>query len=177
MEDLILNVHVLYDERHTTHPSPPLPPTPAGEPVPNFSYGSKRTKIASVPPMPAMKATGPYLPSSPQDFTPRLPPRPTNSIHPSLRAGAGSPTRGRSDTPPLPSQPHRRNKPSFDETPPSSPSAASTLYETDDSSSHDQAIRERFTTPIANLRSSSPLRPATIEVAEAPQHNDAPPPI
>ncbi|KAF8912956.1 hypothetical protein CPB84DRAFT_1820455 [Gymnopilus junonius] len=83
MEDLILHAHLLYDH-DVGHNSPPLPPTPAGEPVPQVSYGSKRTKVTTVPPPESP-------PSVPQDFTPRLPSRPNNSIHPSARTNLGSP--------------------------------------------------------------------------------------
>jgi len=163
MEDLIMNAHILYDERHTNHPSPPLPPTPAGEPIPYFAYGSKSTKVASMPPTStSITTSGPYPPSSPQDFTPRLPPRPANSIHPSLRTHPASPTRGRADASSPPSQLRQRDKSSLDESPPPSPSITSTVYETDDSS-HEQA-GDRFTTP-------------TTEVAEALRHNDALPPV
>ncbi|PPQ88087.1 hypothetical protein CVT25_014385 [Psilocybe cyanescens] len=86
MEDLILNASVLY-ESETGPSSPPLPPTPVGEPVPRVSYGSRTTKIATVPPV--------DVSSSPQDFTPRLPSRPNNSIHPSSRANPSSPTKPR----------------------------------------------------------------------------------
>jgi hypothetical protein len=172
MEDLIMNVHTLYDE-HTNHPSPPLPPTPAGEPVPYFAYGSKRTKVASMPP--THTTSGPYPLSLPQDFTPRLPPRPTNSIHPSLRAGAPSPTRGRAETP-QPSQ-RRHDRSSHDESPPPSPSATLTIYETDDPSSGEPAIPEQLTTPATNVRSRSPLRSVTTEMTEAPQPDDAPPAV
>ncbi|KAF9056472.1 hypothetical protein BJ165DRAFT_1522378 [Panaeolus papilionaceus] len=89
MEDLIVNSHILYDHEPVSS-SPPLPPTPAGEPVPPISYGSKTTKISTVPP----SATSPS-----QDFTPPLPPRPQNSIHPSSRnvssPSSNSPPRGR----------------------------------------------------------------------------------
>ncbi|KAF8225789.1 RhoGAP-domain-containing protein [Tricholoma matsutake] len=171
LEDLIMNAHTLYDEQHANH-SPPLPPTPAGEPVPHFAYGSKRTKVATVPATPTTSGT--YLPSSPQDFMPRLPPRPTSSIHPSLRAGAASPTRGRADVRQPPPQLRRHEKSPLDESPPPSPSAASTVYETDDSSSREPAIRE-FTTPVASIRPRSPPPLAPTEVTEAPRHNDAPP--
>ena len=158
MEDLIMNAETLYDE-HTNHPSPPLPPTPVGEPVPYFAYGSKRTKVASMPP--TSTTSGPYPPSPLQDFTPRLPPRPTSSIHPSLRAGAASPTRGRADTPQPPQR--RRDKSSRDESPPS-PSATSTIYETDNS---EPVFPEQFTTPTTNIRSQSLLRPGVTEMTEA----------
>ena len=112
MEDLINNADVLFQ----SNASPPLPPAPAGEPVPVLSYGSQHTKVteippplpprpqspparlaqpASVPPSPnktlqgsgASSRTAPTSTSTSEDFTPQLPPRPTNSIHPSLRAG------------------------------------------------------------------------------------------
>lgn len=75
MEGLIENAHVLFDEQLPPS-SPPLPPAPAGEPVPEISYGSSHTTIT--------------LPQSEEaqvaDFTPQLPPRPTSSIHPSARS-------------------------------------------------------------------------------------------
>ncbi|KAF8167804.1 hypothetical protein B0H34DRAFT_683101 [Crassisporium funariophilum] len=114
MEDLIMHAHILYD--HDGGPySPPLPPTPAGEPIPLISYGSKTTKVASVPPSSSDGSTA----LSPQDFTPRLPARPNNSIHPSSRVNAGSPTKSkvRTDkaTPSLP--PHAP----VEQSPPPSP--------------------------------------------------------
>ncbi|KDR85296.1 hypothetical protein GALMADRAFT_83937 [Galerina marginata CBS 339.88] len=86
MEDLVLNAQLLYDQ-DAGHGSPPLPPTPAGETIPHLSYGSKSTKVATVPPLEE-------LPQS-QDFTPRLPARPNNSIHPSARTNPSSPTKSR----------------------------------------------------------------------------------
>lgn len=74
MENLIENAHTLFDERLPPS-SPPLPPTPAGDPVPVISYGSSRTKIALPQSGDAQVA----------DFTPQLPSRPTGSIHPSAR--------------------------------------------------------------------------------------------
>ena len=88
MEDLILHAHILYDYDGGPH-SPPLPPTPTGEPI-QVTYGSKTTKVANVPPPVLSDSTTTPLP---EDFTPRLPPRPNSSIHPSSRANAGSPTR------------------------------------------------------------------------------------
>jgi len=87
MDDLIIHAHLLYDH-DVGQSSPPLPPTPAGEPIPQVTYGSKSTKVATVPP-----ADGPS--PTPQDFTPRLPPRPNNSIHPSARTNPGSPAKSR----------------------------------------------------------------------------------
>ncbi|KAF7339971.1 Rho GTPase-activating protein 27 [Mycena venus] len=123
MEDLILHAHILYDDHPTNH-SPPLPATPAGEPVPDIYYGSKRTAVATVPPSspPNREAT-----ASPQDFTPRLPTRPANSIHPSARANPPpSPTKEKrlSAPPPLPR--------SSVETP-SSPAQSTTTLETETS--------------------------------------------
>lgn len=84
MEDLIGHAHILYDTPVAPY-SPPLPPTPVGESVPPITYGSKTTKVATVLP-PSLSA---------QDFTPSLPPRPNNSIHPSSRA-AHSPNKSKS---------------------------------------------------------------------------------
>jgi len=96
MEDLIMHSHELYGE--PSHPSsPPLPPTPTGEPVPRYPYGSKTTKVTSVPPSTPTRLVGPHLESPPQDFTPRMPARPASSIHPSLRANPPTPSRGHSD--------------------------------------------------------------------------------
>ncbi len=78
MEDLITYAHVLYDQPGPPH-SPPLPPTPAGEPVPVVTYGSKTTKVTTLPP-------DGFASSQSQDFTPTLPSRPNDSLHPSSRA-------------------------------------------------------------------------------------------
>jgi len=86
MDDLIIHAHLLYDHDIGQN-SPPLPPTPAGEPIPHVTYGSKNTRVARVP------AEGPS--PIPQDFTPRLPARPNNSIHPSARINSSSPTKSR----------------------------------------------------------------------------------
>lgn len=88
MDDLIIHAHLLYDHDIGQN-SPPLPPTPAGEPIPQVTYGSKSTKVARVPPAECPSQT------VPQDFTPRLPARPNNSIHPSARINSGSPTKSR----------------------------------------------------------------------------------
>jgi hypothetical protein len=83
MEDLIENAQTLFDE-HGPHSSPPLPPAPAGEPVPVLTYGPSHTSVTLPQPSEAQVA----------DFTPQLPPRPTNSIHPSARSNPPmSPTR------------------------------------------------------------------------------------
>jgi hypothetical protein len=77
MENLIDNANTLFDERLPT--SPPLPPAPAGEPVPVFSYGSSHTKVDLPPLPPSAEVLG-------VDFTPQLPSRPAGSIHPSTRS-------------------------------------------------------------------------------------------
>jgi len=103
MEDLIENAQTLFDDR-VPHSSPPLPPTPGGEPVPVVSYGSSHTMITVAQPGEAQVG----------DFTPQLPPRPTNSIHPSARSNPPmSPTRLPVDLssilmPPRPSSPPAR---------------------------------------------------------------------
>ncbi|KAH9945601.1 RhoGAP-domain-containing protein [Amylocystis lapponica] len=97
MEDLINHFQVLF---HSSD-SPSLPPAPLGETAAVVTYGSTHTKLTSMPQRPQEQLTS-YPPSprriaapiydalqtgSPEDFTPRLPPRPAGSIHPSLRAG------------------------------------------------------------------------------------------
>jgi hypothetical protein len=75
MESLIENAHVLFDERLPPS-SPPLPPAPVEEPVPDISYGSSHTMVT-------LSQSGE---AQVEDFTPQLPPRPTSSIHPSARS-------------------------------------------------------------------------------------------
>uniref|UniRef100_D8PRV3 Rho-GAP domain-containing protein n=1 Tax=Schizophyllum commune (strain H4-8 / FGSC 9210) TaxID=578458 RepID=D8PRV3_SCHCM len=79
--------------------SPQLPPTPATDPAPVY-YGSKSTKVATVPPQ------SPHH-GHEVDFTPKLPARPANSIHPSSR-GQNSPTKDHFDQLPPPPVPPRR---------------------------------------------------------------------
>ncbi|KAI9431433.1 hypothetical protein H4582DRAFT_2085110 [Lactarius indigo] len=104
MEDLIENAHTLFDEHVPPPSSPPLPPAPAGEPVPIVTYGSSHTRVA-LPQFGEVQVA---------DFTPQLPPRPTNSIHPSARSNPPmSPTRltmelSTSLTPPRPPSPPAR---------------------------------------------------------------------
>lgn len=89
MEDLITHAHALFDDNGSPS-SPPLPPTPAGEPIPAYTYGSKTTRVANL-------MLGNQNPNQ-EDFTPRLPPRPTSSIHPSARANPPpSPVKERTD--------------------------------------------------------------------------------
>ncbi|TFK93518.1 RhoGAP-domain-containing protein [Polyporus arcularius HHB13444] len=115
MEDLIVNAGILFQQSGSG--SPPLPAAPLNEPVPPVTYGTTYTRVTSMPPPPvptsprkqhhqksasvstshsSVDGPRPFLqPQTPQDFTPQLPPRPANSIHPSLRAGphASSPAR------------------------------------------------------------------------------------
>jgi hypothetical protein len=83
MEDLIENAYSLFDDRLEL----PLPPAPSGEEPAKASYGSAHTKISSMPPplvTPRREIPQPIYPT-PDDFSPQLPPRPAQSIHPSAR--------------------------------------------------------------------------------------------
>jgi len=154
MEDLINNASVLFDE-NSLQRSPPLPPTPVGEPVPMFAYGTSHTKVASVPATPQ---------EMPGDFTPRLPPRPANSIHPSLRAGTSSPAKERKDVPPsLPPRPEQRTD---GDTPPTE--AAHVDDETESSTLNEQTSVAVESTPASEstLTSESTL---ASEQATLPQ--------
>lgn len=94
MEGLILNASQLFEDPPSSS-SPPLPAVPVGEMASTYQYGSSHTKVASVPPRPqSLKRE--------EDFHPLLPPRPTSSIHPSLRANPISPIGATMDIPPLP---------------------------------------------------------------------------
>lgn len=95
MEDMINYAREIFEDPPTSS-SPPLPAAPLGEPAPFYSYGSSHTKIGSVPPQP-------HSPRNTEDFSPRLPSRPTGSIHPSLRANPTSPMSANMEIPPLPS--------------------------------------------------------------------------
>lgn len=92
MEDLITHANVLFDDRITPVPLHPLPPAPSNEPPANFGYGSSYTQFSSVPPREHRSGS-----QSSQDFTPQLPPRPSNSIHPSRRANISSRTTSESE--------------------------------------------------------------------------------
>ncbi|KAF8656378.1 hypothetical protein AX16_002565 [Volvariella volvacea WC 439] len=109
MEDLIYNTQTIFNDREVSpqQSSPPLPPTPLGEPATPYPYGSKTTRVATVPPaslsQPQFVPPPPPPPPPPQDFTPSLPPRPANSIHPSARGvNPTSPVRGDFVPPPPP---------------------------------------------------------------------------
>ena len=125
MEDLIVNASVLFNDV-SAYQSPPLPPTPAGEPTANYSYGSKTTKVATVPPLSSSLPNLPYLgtrtfPQSNEDFTPQLPSRPINSIHPSSRIYPASPGKNKHSTLPDLPQKHEQTsaeRDSFSDTPP-----------------------------------------------------------
>lgn len=113
MEDLITHSAVLFDDRTPATISPPLPPAPAGEAAPSYGYGSSHTKVASVPaPLQTLvRQTQAQQPQSSEDFTPRMPARPANSIHPSSRNNPTSPTKITMDVPPpLPARPGRASE-------------------------------------------------------------------
>ena len=98
MDDLIQNSSQLFDDPLPSN-SPPLPDAPPGEPTPVYNYGSSHTRVGSVLPQPRS-------PRQSEDFTPRLPPRPAYSIHPSLRANNPvSPIQATMDIPPISSRP------------------------------------------------------------------------
>lgn len=173
MEDLIMNAHILFDEQ-TNHNSPPLPATPAGEIMPTYAYGTSHTRVASVPP--ALN-----LPRSPpEDFTPRLPPRPANSIHPSLRANPASnpasPTRGRADIPPpLP----LRSVPAPEDDVPPSPSVISSTAvdsreETEETTLHDTGSLSADTAPSRPSTSRSSSRQSARTPSSAVSLPDPP---
>ena len=82
MEDLITHAPLLFDDGFTSVlREPPLPPAPSGEPKPRYDYGSSYTRSHTIPPR---SQDG-------QDFTPTLPPRPGQSIHPSRRTNPQPP--------------------------------------------------------------------------------------
>lgn len=161
-EDLIMNAHALFDESSGQYPnSPPLPPTPSGEVALEVFYGSKTTRVASVPP----NQWG-----SPQDFTPMLPPRPNSSIHPSSRGIPTSPIRPGAEIPsPRSSSPHASASA------PSLPSSPSTISETDDSLSyHEPELHlptwesRRETTSYTGTALTTPLSPLALKKTELP---------
>ncbi|KAI0085663.1 hypothetical protein BDY19DRAFT_964989 [Irpex rosettiformis] len=162
MEDLINNANTLFQ----SNASPPLPPAPAGEPVPALSYGSQHTRLAEIPPplpprpqSPSVRRThslsvspspdrklqgngataraGHASTLSSEDFTPQLPPRPTNSIHPSLRAG------------PLSSQPRQ---------PSHLPTRSAQFF--DDDVSYMSIVPQQFTSSLPEIPSSSSSSPS-----------------
>lgn len=113
MEDLILNVHVIFDnnvasaEPNQVLTSPPLPAVPLDD-VQEQSDSSTDPGQAGPSDMPRRQR---HNATFGQDFTPELPPRPGNSIHPSHRSlRTPSQTESESDSdglesPPLPPRP------------------------------------------------------------------------
>ncbi|EMD41588.1 hypothetical protein CERSUDRAFT_110164 [Gelatoporia subvermispora B] len=131
MEDIITHASVLFRPD-----SPALPAAPLNEQAAPIAPGSVYTKVSSMPPppvpaptpapppppakappsprrspRPATRALSPSPrltshPLPPEDFTPQLPPRPADSIHPSLRAGpmSAAPNRRSLQLPPRPAQ-------------------------------------------------------------------------
>ena len=150
MEDLITNAHILFDV-HSAHQYPPLPPIPAGESVPSYVYGTSHTKVASVPP------GSPRLPRTipPEDFTPRLPPRPANSIHPSSRMNV-APPKERGEV----QHPH----------PPPPSSVTSTLIDTTDNTSLSTSHEAESSSENSMLPTS--LQPSSLSTLELATTNE-----
>lgn len=170
MEDLISHVHLLYNGHDqkpdenvvedvvSTPSSPPLPPTPAG-PVPPISYGSKTTKVVSMPATSPVKADQVARSPTPDDFTPKVPSKPPNSIHPSSRAGGGgSPTKDRSEPPPLPQRRGPASSAPRGEDRPSTPVQERTSSE-DTSAPSPSSTQQQFSP-------TSPSRPSLSSVRE-----------
>ncbi|KAI5124481.1 hypothetical protein M0805_008363 [Coniferiporia weirii] len=94
MEDLILNAHILFDERaiaivptqsrtSVIADSSLLSPAPTDVPLANTDYEPPYAQLSDAPLHQRKPDTSGVVS---QDFTPELPPRPGNSIHPSRRA-------------------------------------------------------------------------------------------
>ncbi|KAG1749647.1 uncharacterized protein EDB91DRAFT_1108879 [Suillus paluster] len=129
MEDMIIHAREIFEDPPAGN-SPPLP--------------ACTTRIGNVPPRS-------QSPRNPEDFTPRLPARPTGSIHPSLRANPTSPTRVNMEIPPMPPRPiqgvdddswpsptgsaSKHTESEIDISPPPSPSALSPLISPADTAS------------------------------------------
>jgi hypothetical protein len=78
MEELIAQSSRLFEDQGT-ETSPPLPAAPADEPEVNIGYGSSYTQIITIPPEEQKSQ------ETMEDFSPQLPARPEESIHPSRR--------------------------------------------------------------------------------------------
>ncbi|KAJ8520565.1 hypothetical protein ONZ45_g2612 [Pleurotus djamor] len=105
----------------TSPSSPPLPPTPAGDPAP-IAYGSKTTRVLTQMPNPvatprhrktastsSVQAEDPSTPrrinpstSATEDFTPKFSSKPAGSIHPSARNNRNEGNNGNEEPPPPP---------------------------------------------------------------------------
>jgi len=156
MEDLITNAHILFDVHH----SPPLPPIPPGEPIPSYVYGTSHTKVASVPPSPRSPRMNPS-----EDFTPRLPPRPANSIHPSSRANVGPP-KERKDVQ------HLLHLPlAYDEVPPSPLSIASTMVDTRDETEASTPLESEPCPETPTMQTT--LQPSSLSARTSKLQQDA----
>lgn len=129
-EDIVENASILFDDRgEAALPPPPtgeepekvyygtthtksgyIPPTPPRrenfypQPPSEASNSSVTLQTPSTPsPRPDQQPVFPVSPPPPPDFTPQLPPRPANSIHPSARANSQlSPTGPSAQLPPPP---------------------------------------------------------------------------
>lgn len=157
MDDLIIHAHLLCDN-DVGQNSPPLPPTPAGEPMPHVTYGSKSTRVTRVPPAEGL----PPLP--PHDFTPRLPARPNNSIHPSARINSGSPTKSRA----LPEKalPPMQTNVALEESPHVSPTREGSSQEGTRDDRNSISFPSQSHSPASVKSSQKPLSESTDDVTD-----------
>ena len=106
MEDMIINANLIFDDQALMSSPPkqpqahisrtPSPPSPSSLPIPPKSPQTPAQKLKS-------DCSSPHT----QDFTPDLPPRPGNSIHPSHRTANPSIRSADSDEEPAPPLPPR----------------------------------------------------------------------
>ncbi|KZS93245.1 RhoGAP-domain-containing protein [Sistotremastrum niveocremeum HHB9708] len=164
MEDMITFAGQLFDDQGT-HQSP-LPPAPAGELPARYDYGSSYTQVATIPPKERV-ASG----SRSQDFTPQLPPRPSDSIHPSRRtARVTSNDDDAMPPPPLPSRPLQKQDSSLGDTGGSIASYSVESFgrpgqEPDEASSYDARLSHRQS--ISSDMFASPILPETPKTTNA----------
>lgn len=184
MEDIIVHANVLFDDRAGAIPSqkssqtlnPPLvEATLVVKENSNSSRGIVYGPSFAQPSSPLPQATKTTSDSSPtQDFAPRLPPRPGNSIHPSHRAA---------------NQSRVTDSETDDETPPALPprqarSEVQTMHTSEGSVSEPQTspVSERHedsstgtevTMPSAGPSSPTSVRSHQASQTDAPQSNDA----
>ena len=178
MEDLIVNAHVLYDDRAGAVPSrkPPLkttrsrssspisnelPPAPPArsESATSSDYGVTYTQISNTLLQPEQSSS--ESPTS-RDFTPSLPPRPGNSIHPSHRAANQSRSADYEEEDEMP--------PALPPRPPKSEARAAHVSEGSISGSQSSPLSERHDDSLTGTEVTIPsARPSSP--ASAQSHN------